>query len=72
MATSVDRIHYLLGAPWIGLGTFALLTVVAILPGGRLKPHEIQLPRGGPWTVFVRLKPCGLRASELGHRLPKW
>ncbi len=39
MAMSVDRIRYLLGALWIGLGTFALLTLVltlvAILPGGR-------------------------------------
>ena len=37
MAMSVDRIQYLLGALWIGLGTFALLTLVltlvAILPG---------------------------------------
>ncbi len=52
---SVSRIHYLVGALWIGLGTLALLTLVAILPGG---------PSG--FTVGVLFYALGVGMIPLG------
>ncbi len=63
MAMSVDRIYYLLGALWIGLGTFALLTLVltlvAILPGPSWPTVSVLFYALGvgmiPWGLYYVL-----------------
>ncbi len=55
LAMSVGRIHYMLGACFIGVGTPALLTTAGILPDGL-----------SPLTVGFWLKALGVGLIPLG------